>query len=160
MSWLSQIRRFLALLLMSFSFGGFLFYAGVVIPIGSDEVGVTTQGFVTRSVTNYLNIATALTLLILAWEVYSGKHRRGEWGNRLFVVFVAGIAACWITLVILHPQLERMLDLEAKTVEMPERFYDIHRIYLWASSIQWACSLPLLWILANAQSKRKKSAHR
>ena len=46
------MARFLSLCAFAFWQGGFVFYSGVVVPIGSDELGDTVQGFITRGGTN------------------------------------------------------------------------------------------------------------
>ena len=47
-------RRLLLLIGLMFWQGGFLFYAAVVVPVGTRVLGSETeQGFITQSVTNY-----------------------------------------------------------------------------------------------------------
>ncbi len=147
---LARLRRFFLFLLLSFSFGGFLFYAGVVVPIGSSVLGTTTQGFVTRLVTNALNAAVAVTLVFMIWEVFAGKHRRSASCNRWLSLWVAVISVCWLVLVGLHPLLDSLLDTEEFAVKQHSRFYGLHRVYLWVSTIEWLGSLPFLWILVNS----------
>ncbi len=53
--------------------GRLFLYAAVVVPIGGDVLGVTSQGFVTRRVTHVLHVATAVTVAILTWEAVSGR---------------------------------------------------------------------------------------
>lgn len=143
------IRRFLLFFLWSFTFGGFLFYAGIVVPLGSSVVGVTTQGFVTRLVTDVLNASTAVTLLVLLWEAYAGRSRRGPMVNRILLVMTVVITVCCICLSTLHARLDALLDPTELAVNDSEHFYGLHRIYLWISTMQWLCSLPILWILVN-----------
>ena len=66
------IRRYLLLMSLMFWQGGFTFYSAVVVPIGSDLLGSgRDQGFITRSVTNYLNLAGVAALAL------SGLGARG-----------------------------------------------------------------------------------
>ena len=50
--WARALRRFIVLVALCFWQGGFTFYAGVVVPVGTDVLGSSLkQGFVTRRVT-------------------------------------------------------------------------------------------------------------
>src|SRR5579871_1207813 len=63
------VRRYLVLTALMFWQGGFTFYAAVVVPIGTAQLGgATEQGFITRHVAWYLNVAGAVALVILAWD--------------------------------------------------------------------------------------------
>ena len=66
---LTLLRRFSVIAALMFWQGGFTFYAAVVVPIGQENLGHEEQGFITREVTNYLNLAGAAALLLLAWDV-------------------------------------------------------------------------------------------
>lgn len=59
------VRRLLLLWALMFWQGGFMFYGGVVVPVGSRILGSDLeQGWITRSVTNYLNVAGAVALAL------------------------------------------------------------------------------------------------
>ena len=151
MSKLEQFRRFLLFLLISFSFGGFLFYASTVVPLASQVVGPTTQGFVTRMVTRVLNFATLATMCVLAWEIAAGREFRAPSATKRLVIVGAFISTCCLTLFVLHYLLNGMLDPDQLSVEDSDSFYGYHRIYLWVSTFQWLASLDLLWTLANSR---------
>ncbi len=70
---MALLRRFLVLLALFFWQGGFTFYAAVVVPIGQHVFGHLRQGFVTRQVTVYLNLAGAVALLILVWDLFAAR---------------------------------------------------------------------------------------
>lgn len=56
-----MIRRLLLLWSLMFWQGGFMFYGGVVVPVSSRILGSDLeQGWITRSVTNYLNVSGAV----------------------------------------------------------------------------------------------------
>ena len=146
-STLVRIRRFLLFWLLAFSFGGFLFYASVVVPIGSTVLGTTTQGFVTRLVTNAINASVAVFLVALTWEIWAGRADRARLAQRWLVLLTLWVAVCLLVLVVLHPKLELLLVPETLEVTQVQRFYALHRVYLWVSTLQWLCSLPISWIL-------------
>lgn len=135
-------------MLLSFSFGGFLFYAGVVVPIGTQVLDPTTQGFVTQRVTNAINVATLVTASLILLDVHFRRRAYGgsrTWGT---VLCSALILLCSVVLFSLHAIMDRQLDAENLVVEDSTRFYGLHRIYLRVSTLQWLASLPIFWMLA------------
>jgi hypothetical protein len=151
---LDNLRRFIVLQLLSFSFGGFVFYAGVVVPIGTRVLGSTTQGFITRDVTRVLNAAMLVCIAGLVWEAMAGRASRSAVANRVLWSLTILIAFFCLTLIALHGHLNAQLAVDDFAVNNPASFYSVHRIYLWVSTLQWLCSLPILWIVANSASRR------
>jgi hypothetical protein len=146
--WLPRVRRFLVLLALTFSLGGFSFYAAVVVPIGGRVLDATSQGFVTREVTQVLNLAGVTTALLLSWEAAAEWKRRRRGANVSRVVAVTILGLCCGVLIVLHPRLDTMLDGATMSVSQPARFYRLHQVYLWISSLQWLASLFALWLLS------------
>ncbi|HBE71876.1 MAG TPA: hypothetical protein DDW52_27355 [Planctomycetaceae bacterium] len=144
---LSQLRRFLLFHSLALAFGGFLFYAAVVVPTGSDIVGVTTQGFVTQQVTNVLNLLVVWAVVMLGWEYVAQSKQRSVSANRilLFSTCTIGLSVC--LLFWLHQRLDGMLDADLMEVSDSSLFYLLHRFYLWVCTIQWMCSLMATWIV-------------
>jgi hypothetical protein len=129
-------RRFLVVVLMMFWQGGFVFYSSVVVHSGDQVLGgPRKQGFVTRRVTNYLNLAGAVALLPLAWDTAAWcRRRRARWMLWGSLGVSLGVLA-W-----LHVHLDAMLDPEGFQVLEPVRFYQWHRWYLLVSTAQWICA--------------------
>lgn len=140
-----RIRRFLLLVALAFSFGGFSFYAAVVVPVGSAVLDSTSQGFVTRQVTHFLNAGQFVLLLILAWEIRAGNQTKAA--RRQLLILCGILSLCCTGLIIAHPWLDSLLDAEAFSISHPEEFYFRHRVYLWVSSVQWLATLTLIWVL-------------
>src|SRR4051812_19096308 len=77
------LRRCLVLAALFFWQGGFVFYAGVVVPVGTDVFqhhyrpddkgpsGKRQQGRITRTVARWLNISGAIALLPMGWDVFA-----------------------------------------------------------------------------------------
>jgi len=135
------IRRFLVLAVLLFWQGGFLFYAAVVVPIAQEILtsGIT-QGFVTRQVTIYLNIAGAVALVPLLWDVLAAADQN-RWRFWLRMLAWGGMAGTLALLAWLHPRLDALLDLDFHTVDDMKGFRPLHRFYLWTSTLQWALGL-------------------
>jgi hypothetical protein len=140
---MTVVRRFLVLMAVMFWQGGFTFYGGVVVQVGSDVLGShLDQGLVTRSVTNYLNLAGAVALVMWGWDIAragdpSVGRRRVRWALWSLLVLTLGLLA-W-----LHPRLDELIDLDSPSILSPERFHQLHRWYLDISTVQWAGSLIL-----------------
>ena len=142
---LASVRRWLAFLLLSLWFGGFTFYAAVVVPTGSDILGRTEQGFVTQRVTGWLNVIGAVMILAVSWEMgYQITWRKNKLATFALTIFSGALAV----LAVLHGYLGHQLSADTMTVENPGSFYQLHRIYLWLSSVQWLACLGLWWSLA------------
>lgn len=123
--------------------GGFTFYAAVVVPLGAQVTDETTQGFVTQKVTHGFNIL-ALIILALSFPTcwLTGKlnadatmlQKRGRLARRVaWVVMLATLAG----LVIVHSLLDSRLDPKTLSIQGSSDFYKIHQAYLWLAIFQW-----------------------
>lgn len=134
-------RRFLVLIALMFWQGGFTFYAAVVVPVGQDELGShLAQGFITRRVTNYLNLAGAVALVPLAWDVVSAADLSTR-RRRARILCWLGMTVALVLLLWLHPRLDALLDLENQTLRDRTSFRAAHRWYLWISTVQWTLAV-------------------
>jgi hypothetical protein len=147
---LTLIRRFLVLAVLLFWQGGFLFYAAVVVPIGQEVLtSGTTQGFITRRVTVYLNIAGAVAMMPLLVDVLM-EDRRYRLGKQLRLLTWAGLAATLVLLVWMHPRLDAFLDTEMHIVDDMRGFRPWHRWYLWTSTLQWGLGVVYMALMLAA----------
>jgi hypothetical protein len=133
-------RRSLVVAALMFWQGGFTFYASVVVPVGRDVLGShLDQGFITRRVTNYLNLAGAVALVPLAWDA-AAEPGRLRWRLARWLCWIA-MAATLVWLAWQHGQMDALLDPDAgRILDRPE-FKRGHRWYLHTSSLQWGAAL-------------------
>lgn len=130
-------RRFLVLIALMFWQGGFTFYVSVAVPMGTAVLrSALHQGFITRRVTEWLNVTAAVALAVLAVELVLCREtsRRAAWARRALWLFMA---ACQAALFRLHAVLGEMMVEKGRVLTDPEGFYPIHRVYLWAHTAQW-----------------------
>ena len=137
------LRRLLLLLILMFWQGGFMFYGAVVVPVGSEVLSShREQGFVTRSVTNYLNGAGTLCLVVWCWDIIQERHAALKWNRLRWLVWGFLVA----TLAIqgwLHLRLDELLDPKTFLIIDGAQFSHLHQWYLILSTIQWGCAIVL-----------------
>ena len=139
-----SLRRFLVLITLIFWLGGFTFYSAVVVPIGRQVLGShRDQGFITRHVAPWLNIACAVFLATSAWDVFSFSPAC-KWPRRIVWLL---LAATLIALFALYPYLDELLNPDTWQVRMRTHFRGMHAWYLSISTAQWALGLTLLFLL-------------
>jgi hypothetical protein len=152
------LRRFLVLIALMFWQGGFTFYAAVVVPIGQAVLqSHLEQGFITRQVTNYLNIAGAVALLCLAWDSMESKDPAAVRGRIRWVTWLVMVLSLAI-LVWLHGSLDELLDPETRSLLDRRPFRSLHRLYLWISTLQWGCAV-VYSVLTLAAWRREDREH-
>src|SRR5438093_9674678 len=130
------LRRLCVLAALMFWQGGFVFYAGVAVPIGTEVLGsAREQARITRLVTVWLNWTGAAALVPLGWDALATRRARTARGG-LWLVMAGAQAA----LFVLHPYLDAMFDSEALLLR-DRSFRTWHRTYLWISTVQWAAGV-------------------
>ena len=149
---ISTIRRMVLLVSLMFWQGGFMFYGGVVVPVGAQVLGSETQqGFITQSVTKYLNLIGTVCLVV--WLEHLWHSRRSgvsaaEWGIWCFA------AITLIGLTVIHFQMDRILVAETTSVSDPKQFDLLHKMYIGTSSLQWLASLGMLFLALRRWSRQ------
>src|SRR5262249_15051836 len=127
----------LVLVAVIFWLGGFTFYASVVVPIGQQVLGSHFhQGLITRQVAPYLNLASAVVLIPLAWDIWSSADCQRWWRFGRWVAW-GGIASTLVILVWMYPRMDAQMDVENWGILDGKTFRSDHRWYLWISTVQW-----------------------
>lgn len=135
-------RRFLTLVAFAFWLGGFAFYTGVVVPVGTEVLGSpVAQGFVTRRVAFWMNVAGVASIPMLLWDAAATCSWR-----RSRVALTILVAIALVALWQMHPRLDAMLDPVAERVVDRPRFRPLHRQYLWVSSALFAFGVAYLML--------------
>lgn len=134
------LRRFLVIQALMLWQGGFLFYAGVVVPTGTEVLGSFTQGRVTRHVTDAMNLIGLFTLVFLAWDHWQSNGLQSGQRSRWIIwsILVVSLAA----LFVIHPRIESLVDFapDGHIANYPA-FYLWHRVYLYIATAQWVAGL-------------------
>jgi hypothetical protein len=121
----------------------------VVVPVGQHVFGHLRQGFVTQQVTVYLNLTGAVALVFLLWDIFAARDA-ATWRRRSRLLLWAGMLLALLLLFWLHSRLDELLAAKGRIIRDPEVFYPRHRVYLWISTVQWACGLLYLLLTLGA----------
>ncbi len=139
MPWLILAVRSLAILAHAIWVGGFTFYGAVVLSVIRDEYGGLDAGRITQRVTEWLN-AIGVGTVVLWWFVAWLERRRAPTLARRVRLGLLGATSILLAFLIVdHRVLDGRLDAYGL-----KGFYNYHRVYLIASTIQWAANLGLI----------------
>ena len=126
--------------------GGLTFYAAVVVPIGTEIIGGTEQGFITQRVTNWLNLLGIVTLILLAINAWSERTNAivGSW---------CLASVCQASLLAIHRVLDAQLDSVTQSIGDADTVYQSHRYYLIVTTVMWLAVLAHLWLVLHPNSR-------
>lgn len=140
---LKVIHRMLLIVSFSVWQGGFMFYGGVVIPVGSRILeSDSMQGRITQSVTNYLNLSGTVCLIV--WLTHFWYDRRTG-VSRLEQIMWGLVTVMLLALALIHIQMDLTLSSELTVSFDPKLFGRYHKMYIGTSTLQWLASLVMLF---------------
>jgi hypothetical protein len=132
--------RFLDRVALAAWFGGFTFYAAVVVPDLHDNLGGMETGEISRRVAIYL-YALGVAALVLAWlNMATDRDRRNGRQGKARLGLLAVNSALLLTLIAMHRALGIRLDSGASLAA----FRSFHEIYLTTWTAQWLAILGLM----------------
>ena len=139
-----------SLLIIGFAvwWGGLTFYAVIVVPVGTEQIGSTDQGFITQDVTRWHN---ALLTAMAVGLVIEARLQGCRWLGAASV----GLAAIDAALLFEHSALTEMMDFNNRLVQ--SEFYSRHAVYLWLTAAEWAIGLALICSTGLSQCRREAS---
>ncbi len=139
---MNAVARYLAVVALALWIGGLSFYALVVVPVGTDVIGGSEQGFVTQRVTGWLNWIGVTSLAVLLPSVRK-RWMLGTWG---------ALALTLAALFALHLKLDALLEGKAGEAISHGTFYNWHRAYLVVTALQWLAGVIHLWGVVQSTS--------
>jgi hypothetical protein len=135
------LRRFLSLFALLFWLGGFMFYGAVVVPIVRANVVDPNPGVITQKVTQWMNLAGTLAVLVVFVELWAGQEflKRWRW------IAWLGMALPQPILVWMHHEMSRqMLAPDFFRSDLSSFLSQWHRPYLLLNTIQWAAGMAFI----------------
>jgi len=153
-------RIFLVVAAIAFWLGGFTFYAGVAIPMGVEVLGGhRTVGFITERVTNWLNVAGVVALVIFAWNIWIGWRAGGKVLRRTLLITLIVMTLIEIELIWLHPIMDRLLVTQPPRDILDEDKFDLlHHVYLISTTVQWCFGMIHVWCICVMWHKLRSPA--
>jgi hypothetical protein len=134
--------RLLGRVTLAVWFGGFTFYAAVVVPDLHENLGGMETGEISRRVAPFL-YATGAAALALAWlDFLTDRYQRNGWRGKARLGLLAANSLLLITLILMHRSLGIYLDSGGKLAE----FRAFHEVYLTIWTVQWLAILGLMAI--------------
>ncbi len=151
------LRRFLVVQAFLLWQGGFLFYAAVVVPIGTEFLqSPTLQGMITQRVTHWLNAFGLVWAVIFGWDLFAGHATERRLHTlRCTLWFLCSVLL--FGLIGLHRELDAMIDLDSERVLDKQRFRFWHEVYLWVTTIHWVFALVLAFSTLRAWRNADRS---
>lgn len=136
--------------------GGFVFYSGFVVKIGAWELkSDLEQGFITRRVTLELEKLGWIALAIWAISLWGTRFSRRSSAIAAALLWCA-ILAFHVGLHFQWHAVDRLLDVTSRSLKDPDAFYDTHRVFLWAASLQWLLVVILSGVTLQAWQREKR----
>jgi hypothetical protein len=140
--YLEIVRRYLVVLAVSFWLGGFTFYSVVVIHTAHRVLdSMLETGLITQRVSGWLNLIGVGALVILLWDVFALWRIKAKWMRWVLVSLWVVMAGVQVWLFLLHPNLDRQIDLETRDLVNRMQFRSVHTFYVTLSTVQWAAGL-------------------
>ena len=125
--------------------GGFTFYAVIVVPTGHLVLhSRVRQGFITQQVTTWLNLIGVVVLVAFLVRIIIDRPPRSTVGRSRTAFAAWSLTAATLAgLFWMHPHLDGFLDPVSRTVSDDDLFYAWHRWYLVVATLQWVASAVL-----------------
>jgi hypothetical protein len=142
--------RFLARVAFAIWFGGFTFYAGVVVPDLHESFGGMETGEVSRRVAVVLYLFGG-SAMVLGWLVAAiDPLERSGWRGKARIGFLTIASILLVALVAMHRVMGARLDSGLGR----DAFFPLHETYLTVFAIQWLANLGLLAVETGGGPRR------
>jgi hypothetical protein len=139
------VRRFVVLQSLLIWQGGFIFYASVVVPVGTAALGsAVAQGAITARVTDTMNTLGVIGLAVLALDLRLTHDPNSQRTTIRWWCWSVALL-CQGLLFYFHVLLDAFMDPARTRVVIGPPFRPVHRMYLWSISAQWFACVLLLW---------------
>lgn len=137
-----MLRRFVLIVALMFWQGGFMFYGAVVVPVTRVKLeNRPERGIITQRVTQWMNLAGTLTLLIMFADLWAGPKAQKRW--RWLAWFGAAIPD--VILFWMHHEMSAQMAIPGFHQSDMRAFAHWHQVYLLLSTLQWVAAMVFVW---------------
>ena len=145
------VLRFLARVAFAIWFGGFTFYAGVVVPDLHETFGGMETGEVSRRVAVVLYLFGG-SAMVLGWAIAAiDPVERSGWRGKSRLGLLGISSILLLALIAMHRVMGARLDSGLSR----DAFFPLHETYLTVFAIQWLANLGLMAIDRNPRLSEK-----
>jgi hypothetical protein len=142
--------KYLKIIVLSIWWGGFTFYAAIVIPVGMKVLGSHTEmGFITQQVTIYINFFSLISFIFYGYCLKNEAFTEKKLVEEIIVISLIGFQ---LLLFLLHHYQTDLLNFENHKIINRDNFYLLHRIYLIVETLIW---LVVSFLLVNEIIKKR-----
>lgn len=136
--------RILLLFAFALFWGGLTFYTGFVVRISHDVLDNSMEGgLITQRVTGLLQWLGVVTVLPMAINGLAVRRRCPRFGNALLMC--SAILACAVLgLIVVHGQLDAVIDVSRVDITDRDAFDNGHRRYNQLTTIEWLATVVYL----------------
>ncbi len=143
--------RFLARASLAIYFGGFTFYAAVVVPDLHENLGGMETGEISRRVAIFLYAIGAGTLSLSWLGLAIDRDQRGGWRGKTRFGLLLLSSLLLMALVLMHRSLGSQIDETGSTTA----FRSFHEQYLMVWTGQWLAILGLMAVESFPKNREK-----
>ena len=145
----TRLRQFLVFQAFLAWQGGFVFYAAVVVPVGTELYGAYLQGTITQQVTNWLALIGLVWHLLFAWDLLATRDPSRRRARLRFGFWLLSLLLL-VVLALVHRELDALLEDDDLDHAAFRRW---HIMYLWGVTVQWLLALAQAWLTLGAWTK-------
>lgn len=143
------LRRFLVFQAFLWWQGGFVFYAAVVVPIGTAQSSAFGQGLITQRVTDWLAGLGGAWHLLYLWELLAARDPNRRQAQFRFNAWLLSLLL-HVALIFVHFEMDALIDDDNGEVRDRIHFRGMHIAYLWGVTTQWLLALAQAWMTIGA----------
>lgn len=151
---LISVQRVFTILAVSLWFGGFTFYTACVVRVGSKVVGGLTQGYITKQVTEVLEVLAAIMAVGVALDIAASWKSAGRWMRVLQCTAWLTMAASTVSIIAIHLKMNALLDASTMAKPNHDLFSPFHQAYQFISTCLWLATVTyVVMMVSNYQRK-------
>ena len=138
------VGRSVLIFMFALYWGGLTFYTGIVVRIIHFVLNDPMDGgLITQQVTFALQLLGFCTLPLMVWNAMS-VYRHSKTRGSVLLGLTGLLAVALLGLVVVHAQLDAVIDIEQREVMDRVAFDAAHRRYNQTTTIQWLASVVYL----------------
>lgn len=154
---LISVQRVFTILAVALWFGGFTFYTACVVRVGSKVVGGLTQGYITKQVTEVLEILAAIMAVGVALDIATSWKSVGRWMRISQCTAWLTMAGSTVGIIFIHHNMNALLDASTMAKPNHDLFSPFHQAYQFISTCLWIATVAYVVMMVSNYQRRTSS---